>query len=780
VTQQPTELRPWILRRLEPLASQACLLVRDPLHLLADNDGALHAFAVEHGYTVIVAATNLVFRDLYERALADGEARKFLVVDRAPAGRRTSGTPGKAPPPFYPDFLARTAPDARIDLSLHEFLRQATGDPFWPAEADEPRYARLIMRDVKGILEAHRNLQTARRDRFTDHDFQTIVAYAALGIAPMAFKRLDPDCYWRIGLLGHPVLEELEALVPQVTRPIRNALRTAPAPFCWFGERDTETILCAFYLSAILAQHLPDWRLLLANLDPSLASLSGVDERTLAEAVPGLIRFDPRRAHRDVATVEDSLSSGALQLLLFDQLHADRPDGFISVIEKESYSGLIRSLALLLALDHLIGSPPDPSIHRPLIDRLFPAPDASPVAARLVDERPSITWSHLQAAYRLAWDIQQLRAELAGLLRNLRVMTAPQLSFRVFWDHWNGRRINRLEYALSALERLTTSGDLLPRPAAELPPAFAQALDRIRQRVQAITSEVFQQLDELNRRFQEMVVARYPSWLADDGEVRLTSQFLRRCVKPHWDPQLEKAVILIFDGMRYDIWDELLRPMLLERMEVLEDDPASALLPSETEVSRWALSAGTEPATFWPRKAENLHLQDALEREFHISGPVQAVAPEGAGTGETVRYRADNLDVYIFEFCDKELHHIPVKTLPDGREVPSRPLAFLYQQQLKSLIDTEIMAIVRNLAPGTKVFITADHGFGRIHRERIWLEAAWLNEPSDCSYLSARLRQTLDEVHAPAKVRQNVWEFPVAALRMPSSEEARDRRTRTN
>src|SRR5262249_44806909 len=158
---------------------------------------------------------------------------------------------------------------------------------------------------------------------FTDHDSQTIVAYAALGIAPMAFKRLDPDCYWRIGLLGHPVLEELEALVPQVTRPIRNALRTAPAPFCWFGERDAETILRAFYLSVILAQHLPGWRLLLANLDPSLASLSGVDERTLAEAVPGLIRFDPRRAHRDVATVEDSLSSGALQLLLFDQLHAD-------------------------------------------------------------------------------------------------------------------------------------------------------------------------------------------------------------------------------------------------------------------------------------------------------------------------------------------------------------------------------------------------------------------------------------------------------------------------
>src|SRR5262249_11397722 len=75
---------------------------------------------------------------------------------------------------------------------------------------------------------------------------------------------------------------------------------------------------------------------------------------------------------------------------------------------------------------------------------------------------------------------------------------------------------------------------------------------------------------EVNRRFQELVVAQYPSWLAADGEVRLTSQFLRRCVKPHWDPQREKAVIFIFDGMRYDVWDEMLRPMLLDRLEVID------------------------------------------------------------------------------------------------------------------------------------------------------------------------------------------------------------------
>ena len=53
---------------------------------------------------------------------------------------------------------------------------------------------------------------------------------------------------------------------------------------------------------------------------------------------------------------------------------------------------------------------------------------------------------------------------------------------------------------------------------------------------------------------------------------------------------------------------------------------------------------------------------------------------------------------------------------------PSRPLAYIYQQQLKNIIDTEVMAIVRKLAPGTKVFVVADHGFGPVAREKLWFD----------------------------------------------------------
>jgi hypothetical protein len=167
-----------------------------------------------------------------------------------------------------------------------------------------------------------------------------------------------------------------------------------------------------------------------------------------------------------------------------------------------------------------------------------------------------------------------------------------------------------------------------------------------------------------------------------------------------------------------------------------------------------------------------------MRREFSYDGDVEVVAPDGMGIGETVRYRASNIEFFIFELCDKELHNIPVKTLPDGRCVPGRPLAFIYQQHIKNIIDNEVMAIIRGLTPDTKVFVVADHGFNTIGRERLQVELPWLNEPNDCRYLNARLRQSLVSVKASRTVRNNVLEFSITDLLLPDSEETFDQATK--
>ena len=791
----------WLLAKLEPLQDSRRILLRDPLQLLSASEGLLHVFARQHGFMVIVAATNLVFRELYGQALADPQIAKLLVIDRAPASRRQQTTILKAPPPFYPDLLAETPAEARIDLDLRQYLCETTGDPFWPQEVNQPRVARLIWRHLPGVLRAHQNLRHVHRQRFTDADLYTIVAYASLGVPEAAFKKLTAQDYWKIGLLGHGHWSELESLTPGVTQPLKKELGKAPAPFCWLVEHDPEIIMRAFYLAVILAQHTDQWKLLLANIDPALQPFAYLQAEVLAEAAPQLLRLNREQAYQDLTAAEDSLSKAALDFLLLDQLNLASPAGFAKVLQQEKYSTLFGALALLLALADLLSESPYQSAQDIVNDLL----STGGAEVGLIDTRPCPAWSHLKEAYGLTVSIKAKQHLLLKELKGLSVLKTEQLTFDMFRRIWNDAGINRLEFFLSKLERLLASAALLPRPESDLPQIFIQALEQIRCRCALLADNIHHSLEELNRRFQELIAAQYPAWAgkgesekgkgeSEKGKVKsekcqgesakeaggpvLTSQFLRRVLKPYWDPLKEKAVIFLFDGMRYDIWDELLRPLLEDRMEILADLPALSLLPSETHISRKAVSAGAFPDDFDPKSGEDKLLKAGLSREFGYDGEVQVVNPEGSGVGETVRYRAGNLEMYIFELCDKELHKIRVKTLPDGRQVPARPLSFIYQQHLKNILDTEVMAMVRRLTPGTKVFIVADHGFGRVSRDWLTIDKTWLNQPEDCAYLNAWLRDSLPAVGAPAKVRQNVWEFPVTALRLPTVQTAIDKATK--
>ncbi len=757
----------WFLHKLDAIQDEPNILVRDPLQLLPERDSNIHNFASERGYTVIVAATNLAFRELYERAIADADTRKLLIIDRTPQSRRIAHSKSKAPPLFYPDLLARIPAEACIELDLRQYLKEVTGDPDWPQEVNEPRYSRIIVKHLDGVIQAHTNLRTLQRERFNNSDFKTIVAYAALDVADSAFQKLDDTYYWRVGLHGYQTLQELATLAPEVTEPIKRDLAKAPAPFCWFGKYETETVIRAFYLSVILAQHLPNWKLLLIHVDPALAGLTTIETRMLERAAHQLVELDPDQARADLDEIEAHLSREGLHTVLIDQLAVADTNAAATLIEKERYSVLFRTLALLCALQDLLCPGPDMQAHKRINTYLFSSSGTS-----FVEARPSFAWSNLKEAYRLAYQIQAEHAELSKALRNLNVTASNKLNFLTFRELWNTNDINRLEYHLSMLKRLIYNQDLLPREADTLPGEFIEALKKIQQRIIEVEKEVFQQINDLNRHFQEMVARQYPGWLSTDSDIYLSSQFIRRCLKPYWDPKTEKAVVLVFDGMRYDIWDELLRPTLLEKMEIIKEFPASAILPSETHVSRWAIAAGAEPDQFGltPRRAESDCLKEALARElgYHIN--VEAIAPEGAGTGETVRYRAGNLDYYIFEFCDKELHKIELRELPDGRKEPSRPLAFIYQQYVKNLIDTEVMSIIRRLASDTKVFIIADHGFGLVGQEWLGVDPNYLNDPADCVYLNCLLSVPLSRANLHPKVRNNIISFTPEQLHYPRRE----------
>ena len=55
--------------------------------------------------------------------------------------------------------------------------------------------------------------------------------------------------------------------------------------------------------------------------------------------------------------------------------------------------------------------------------------------------------------------------------------------------------------------------------------------------------------------------------------------------------------VLVFDGMRFDTWDAVVKPLLAEFFEI-EDAPYFCVLPSYTEFARTGLLAGALP-TEW-------------------------------------------------------------------------------------------------------------------------------------------------------------------------------------
>ncbi len=465
------------------------------------------------------------------------------------------------------------------------------------------------------------------------------------------------------------------------------------------------------------------------------------------------------------------LNREALQRIFFSQMDIRDPETAATLLEKENYSTLFRNQALLLALDNLLSTKPQDVAHQ-RIKRILDTPPPT----SFVEQRLSPVWLALKEAYQLATSIQAARKALElGVKRfNIALRNAAERpTFSMFRDLWNANNINRIEYMLSALKRLAYNANLLDRPVGEMLDDYAITITHIKERIEQIEKEAFQQLNALNTHFQSLVQDAYPDWLTLGRDIYFSSQFISRCLKSHWDPQKEKAVVFVFDGMRYDIWDELLRPTLLEKMEIIEEFPASSILPSETHISRWAIAAGSEPETFGltPHRAESALLKEALERELRYPVSVNVIAPEGTGTGETVRYQAGNLNYYIFEFCDKELHTLLWKTFPDGRKEPSRPLAFVYQQYVKNFIDTEIAAIMRQIEPDTKVFIVADHGFGPIGQEFLVVDPQNLNELEDCSYLNCVMKVPFDQAYLPQKTRTNCLNFTPREIHYPQRED---------
>ena len=121
------------------------------------------------------------------------------------------------------------------------------------------------------------------------------------------------------------------------------------------------------------------------------------------------------------------------------------------------------------------------------------------------------------------------------------------------------------------------------------------------------------QREEANRLFTRWWASEYPKLLHDDEAPCLFShQLLDVRIKPLLD-RGEKVVLLVFDNLRLDQWQEI-QSLMTSKFRVESDDVYASILPTATQYARNALLGGAMPSELAKRHPDRW-VRDVLDAE---------------------------------------------------------------------------------------------------------------------------------------------------------------------
>jgi hypothetical protein len=252
--------------------------------------------------------------------------------------------------------------------------------------------------------------------------------------------------------------------------------------------------------------------------------------------------------------------------------------------------------------------------------------------------------------------------------------------------------------------------------------------------------------DDLDISFGKLLEARYAEIVPH--EVLPTDLFYEKFMGPRRrtdTAQAKKAVVLLVDSMRFDIWRELLRPAL-ERDYEVEETVGFALLPSETQVSRKAFFAGKPPADL-PSGGSETDMFAQLVSAIHGTPVVfEDLGRKRPGMAFGARTKDRSLYAVVFDFPDVITHEVnwDPHTLQEGQ---------------RHLL-TEIKALLAEVGPEALVFITSDHGH-ILQKEGVSVSIC---EAKDVGYRHALVSNRIEGNDAA-----HVFQIPARTLRHSSS-----------
>lgn len=195
---------------------------------------------------------------------------------------------------------------------------------------------------------------------------------------------------------------------------------------------------------------------------------------------------------------------------------------------------------------------------------------------------------------------------------------------------------------------------------------------------------------------------------------RLATHVLRDYVKAvHLQPTAEACLwFIVFDGMRYDTWQKVVKPRLLQRFEVKREKSYLSVLPSWTRIARTSLIAGQSPDQ-WRGYRQTVTFNQEILAGIFFELPESGYARQlrfysglesDRTTSQFDRKKRYPYNVLVFNISDDDLHkqREHIGALNENVEAALR----------------RIMDFLEGLIrPDDTVIISSDHGFTELDPE---------------------------------------------------------------
>jgi len=708
----------WVRERIESAAHHHNLVwVEDPYRLLdAGEVNAVRIALDSTGHKLLIVESAFRLREALASVDVQQSACKLVIVDQSYTLRDPHLLPKDAKPSDLkplpaPDWKPRVASDALLRPTVRDFLVSATGVEDWPSEVNIYPYERLARERPAAFVRAFETFRRTGQGLTTDA-LIVVGASAVLGVD--LFDISSPILALELAFHAEELwLEVAGYFNPHEQKVIKTHLQKLTAPLGdLFGE-NADTARSVVVALIVLKQHFdqtPGKQL--PFLSPALARYRECDVPPADEVPAWLTEIEIPMFER--------LVGREFKEHLRDTLNLKDMASARAFAQRERLSRELRSLV-------------------PFDVALSPcAPGSSLEEFRL---------DHLVPEFlQLKRELETIVATSRMVIENLRLTPLKKQTAHKLLDIFVDKGFYRLDRLLGRLESLIY---FIEGPARRQWPEVVGFVERWTVEVRAcreVMGAATRLRDDLDMAFGKLLEARYSEIVPSD--VLPADLFYEKFIAPRRrtdTSQPKKAVVLLVDSMRFDLWRELVRPAL-ERDYEVEETVGFALLPSETQVSRKAFFAGKPPAGL-PLSGRETDMFAKLVSTVHGGQVVfEDLACQRPGIAFGARTKDKSLHAVVFNFPDVITH-----------EVNWDPHTL--QESQRHLL-TEIKALLAEIGTDALVFITADHG----HILQEHGVAVSIHGAEDIGYRAALVANRIEGNDAA-----HVFQIPARTLRHASS-----------